>query len=103
MSKSNNPTKIEDKLALTKFTTDKNFDHITINPNICKSKCKTFDCVYGCPADCYLFAEGEEIEGPVTLDIVGCLECGTCRIVCPHDSVDWHYPKGGFGVEFKYS
>ncbi|MCE7739148.1 MAG: 4Fe-4S ferredoxin, partial [Candidatus Heimdallarchaeota archaeon] len=32
-----------------------------------------------------------------------CLECSACRLVCPHGSVDWKYPKGGFGVEFKHS
>ena len=103
MSKKKNPTTIDEKLALTKFTTDQNYAHITINPEICKLKCKTFECVYGCPADCYKFTEGEDAEGPVVLDYVACLECGSCRMVCPHGSVDWHYPKGGFGVEFKHS
>jgi ferredoxin like protein len=103
MSKSNKPKTLEEKLDLTKITTDQNYAHIEINPEICKAKCTTYDCVYGCPADCYKFTEGEEAEGPVVFDYVACLECGTCRIVCPHGSVDWKYPKGGFGVEFKHS
>jgi len=103
MSKSKKTMTVEEKLDLTKFTTDQNYEHITINPEICKSKCTTYQCVYGCPASCYQFTESEEAPGPVTLDIVGCLECGTCKLVCPHGSVDWHYPKGGFGVEFKHS
>lgn len=103
MSETKKTLTIEEKLALTKFTTDQNYAHITIKPEVCKAKCKTYDCVYGCPADCYKFAEGEDIEGPVTFDYIACLECGTCRMVCPHDNVEWHYPKGGFGVEYKLS
>jgi ferredoxin like protein len=94
---------IEEKLDLTKFTSDHNHAHITIDTVICKTKCTTHDCVYCCPADCYKFTEGEDAEEPVSFDYIACLECGTCRIVCPHGSVDWHYPKGGFGVEFKQS
>ena len=99
------PKTIEEKLDLTKFTTDTQYAHITINPEICKAKCSTYQCVYGCPADCYKFTEEEEeeAEGPVTFDYVACLECGTCSIVCPYDNVDWHHPKGGFGVEYKHS
>ena len=96
-----NPIKIEEKLALTKYVTDKNFAHITINEEICKTKCKTYDCVYGCPAECYKLVEDGDV--PVTFDYAPCVECGTCRLVCPHRSVDWHYPHGGFGVEFKMS
>ncbi len=94
---------IEEKLDLTKITTDHNHEHITINPAICKEKCTTHDCVYGCPADCYKFTEGEDAEGPVSYDYIACLECGVCRVVCPHGSVDWNNPKGGFGVEYKHS
>ena len=103
MSKIENPKTLEEKLNLTKFTSDQKYAHITINPEICKEKCSTFECINGCPANCFKLIEGEETEGPVVLDVVACLECGACRIVCPYGSVDWHYPKGGFGVEFKNS
>jgi ferredoxin like protein len=103
MSRAKKPMTIEEKLDLTKFTSDQNYAHITINPEICKTKCTTFDCVYGCPANCYKFTEGEDVEGLVSFDYIACLECGTCRIVCPHESVAWNHPKGGFGVEFKHS
>ncbi len=32
----------------------------------------------------------------------GCLECGACRIVCPRDAIDWSYPKGGYGVRYRF-
>jgi ferredoxin like protein len=33
----------------------------------------------------------------------GCLECGSCRIICSdHLNVDWEYPRGGHGILFKF-
>lgn len=89
---------VEEKLALTKFTVDPNYEHIKINPEIC-AKCTTHECVLACPANCYTETE----EGKVIFSYEGCVECGTCRMVCPHGSVTWTYPKGGFGVTFRYS
>jgi len=38
-----------------------------------------------------------------TIDYAGCLECGTCRVVCNDKGiVKWEYPKGTFGVNFRY-
>ena len=41
-------------------------------------------------------------EDGVDLVVDGCLECGTCRIVCARGNVDWNYPRGGFGILFKF-
>ena len=38
----------------------------------------------------------------VDLVVDGCLECGTCRLVCDAKNVDWNYPRGGFGILFKF-
>jgi len=39
----------------------------------------------------------------VVLITDGCLECGTCRIICDdYRNVDWEYPRGGYGVLFKF-
>ena len=33
----------------------------------------------------------------------GCLECGTCRIICnDFSNVEWEYPRGGYGILFKF-
>ncbi|MBU2824344.1 ferredoxin family protein, partial [Acidithiobacillus ferrooxidans] len=41
--------------------------------------------------------------GGVVLTTDGCLECGTCRIICTeHHNVDWSYPRGGHGILFKF-
>jgi ferredoxin like protein len=51
------------------------------------------------PAACYK-AEG---NGAVTLITDGCLECGSCRIICTElSNVEWEYPRGGHGILFKF-
>ena len=33
----------------------------------------------------------------------GCLECGTCRVICQdHGNVSWNYPRGGYGISYKF-
>jgi len=39
----------------------------------------------------------------VILSTDGCLECGTCRLLCSeHHNVEWSYPRGGYGVLYKF-
>jgi ferredoxin like protein len=54
--------------------------------------------VRACPAGLY----SESDAGEVVLAIDGCLECGTCRIACGTDVLDWNYPEGGAGVQFRF-
>ena len=36
-------------------------------------------------------------------DYAGCLECGTCRILCSRTIVErWEYPQPTMGVEYRY-
>jgi len=51
-----------------------------------------------CPAGLYSLNETGEVE----LTIDGCLECGTCRIACGPEVLEWHYPAGGTGVQFRF-
>jgi ferredoxin like protein len=52
-----------------------------------------------CPAGCYTLTEAGQVE--VASD--GCFECGTCRVMCePAGEVEWNYPRGGYGVLFKF-
>jgi len=51
-----------------------------------------------CPAG--LYSVNDRGETSLTLD--GCLECGTCRLVCGTDILEWSYPEGGVGVQFRY-
>lgn len=51
-----------------------------------------------CPAG--LYSENE--KGEVTLVLDGCLECGTCRIACGLDVLEWDYPDGDTGVQYRF-
>lgn len=52
-----------------------------------------------CPAG--LYSENEHGEVVLaTLD--GCLECGTCRLACGTEVLDWNYPEGGMGVQYRF-
>jgi len=86
---------IEDKLSKVRFNIDINA-HIVIDLTRCKT-CSDKPCLYSCPVKNYVLNEGE-----VVFSWQGCLECGACRITCPNGAIDWKYPRGGFGVCFRY-
>jgi ferredoxin like protein len=54
--------------------------------------------VRACPAGLYSAND----QGEITLAIDGCLECGTCRIACGTEVLEWNYPEGGAGVQFRF-
>jgi ferredoxin like protein len=51
-----------------------------------------------CPAGLYSIGAG----GSVEFSIDGCLECGTCRLACGTEVLDWAYPPGGSGVQYRF-
>ncbi|MDH7498548.1 MAG: 4Fe-4S dicluster domain-containing protein [Syntrophomonadaceae bacterium] len=53
--------------------------------------------VRACPAGLYT-----EAGGSVELSIDGCLECGTCLLACGPEVLEWDYPNGGAGVQFRF-
>ena len=90
--------KLEDKLFLVTFNADTE-SHLIIKDQAVCLKCKDKPCISGCPAGCY---EHEEEKNEVLVSFEGCLECGTCRIICPYANISWRYPRGGFGVKYKF-
>lgn len=90
---------IEEKLFQNRYLVDPERSHIRIRaPSLCEKKCEAQQCAVCCPAGCFT-REGRK----VTLITDGCLECGTCRIVCNvHRNLDWEYPRGGYGIQFKF-
>lgn len=87
---------IEQRLALTKFNIYKE-PHIKIDKDKCR-KCVGKPCILSCPAKLYTLDE----KGELHFNYEGCLECGTCRVICPYNAVMWNHPKGGFGVWYKF-
>jgi len=71
--------------------------HIKIRPGMEKDP-RLKKAVLLCPAG--LYSENE--EGEVVLTIDGCLECGTCLLACGNEVLDWNYPDGGIGVQFRF-
>ena len=87
----------EELLSLNRFNVDEGNPHIKIDKTICAA-CADKPCLVVCPAVLYTM-KGEEIS----FDYAGCLECGTCRVMCKKKGiVEWRYPRGTFGVDFRY-
>ena len=91
---------VEEKLYQNRYRVDHGRPHIRIvAPEVCRSQCAAQPCTFVCPALCYK-TEG---NGTVTLITDGCLECGSCRVICSeHSNVAWDYPRGGHGILFKF-
>lgn len=86
--------KIDEKLALNLFHVDST-PHLKINQEVC-SRCPHKRCTYVCPVENFTL-EGDT----VVLSWEGCLECGTCHIVCDQGELTWDYPRGGFGICYR--
>jgi ferredoxin like protein len=70
--------------------------HIVIRTDSCLT-CEGRPCVIVCPANLYEWEGGQIVH-----NCDGCLECGSCRVVCPHGAIAWHYPRGGYGVRYRW-
>jgi len=90
--------KIEDRLYLVKFKPDKVSHLKIIDREVCR-KCEFKPCLFFCPAEVYSW---DDETTQVNIAYEGCFECGACRIGCPYANIDWRYPRGGFGVTFRY-
>jgi ferredoxin like protein len=89
--------KIEEKIALDAIKNDKE-SHIRLDQKLCET-CKERICVAVCPG--HLYSRNEE-TGEMVVEYAGCLECGTCMIACTCGAVSWEYPRGEFGVQYRY-
>ncbi len=88
----------DDSLALNSFKINEKDPHLKIkDQNVCLA-CEGKECTHTCPVENYQTEE----NGHTTIYWESCIECGTCRIICPFDNIDWKYPTGGFGVSYRY-
>ncbi|MFX1341795.1 MAG: ferredoxin family protein [Promethearchaeota archaeon] len=86
---------LEERLGLLNYNFDKE-PHIIVKTEGCEN-CDPKPCMAGCPAGCFKMDNGKLI-----FNYEDCIECGTCKIVCPNDILEWNYPRGTFGVAFRY-
>jgi ferredoxin like protein len=90
--------RVEEKLFQNRYLVDSGRPHITIAPHSKPSK-NLLSMTKLCPAGCY----EENSAGQVEITPDGCLECGTCRVLCEASGdIVWNYPRGGYGVLFKF-
>ncbi len=90
--------KIEERLALVKHSPD-NVSHLLIKSADACRDCEERPCLAFCPAAVYTLNESEQA---IVVAYEGCLECGACRLACPHDNIEWRWPRGGCGVAYRY-
>lgn len=72
--------------------------HITIRKDkVCFEECENKPCTFICPSRVYYW-EDESIK----VLYKRCVECGACIWGCPYENIGWHYPRGGYGIVYKY-
>ena len=88
---------VDEKLAVNKFNVDEGNAHIELAEDPDRSE---FDkLVLCCPARLYQYDE----SGEPVFDYAGCLECGTCRILCGDTIIKkWENPQAGMGVQYRF-
>lgn len=90
--------KVENKLFQNRYLVDAGRPHIKVRPHDKPSKA-LLSLTRACPAACYSVND----KGQVEIVPDGCLECGTCRVICAATGeIEWQYPRGGYGVMYKF-
>ncbi|ADV14861.1 ferredoxin-like protein [Mesorhizobium australicum WSM2073] len=90
--------RVEDKLYQNRYLVDSGRPHIKVRPHE-QPSANLVALTLVCPAKCYESNDKGQVE--ITAD--GCMECGTCRVLCEASGeIEWNYPRGGFGVLFKF-
>lgn len=88
---------IDEYLAANKYEVDEDNPHIVLVDDPADAE---FDkLVQVCPAALYKRDE----DGTKCFDYAGCLECGTCRILCGDTILStWKLPEATMGVEYRF-
>ncbi|MCL4440145.1 MAG: ferredoxin [Firmicutes bacterium] len=88
---------ISQRLKFSRYRLDRQA-HIEVDYVKCR-RCTHRACLTACPAQCYL----AHAENGVLFNYEGCLECGTCYVICDLGALKWNYPKGGCGVNYRFA
>lgn len=88
---------IEHLINLDSIKVDEKKAHIILDNSRC-ANCKDRTCLLVCPAKAYSME-----NNALHFDYAGCLECGTCRVMCKNKGiVSWDYPRGTFGISYRH-
>jgi ferredoxin like protein len=88
---------VPERLARNRFETDDEESHIEVNQELVKATGCAKAIVNCCAAHVYT----EEPDGSLSVEYAACLECGACLAVAAPGTLVWHYPRGGFGVQYR--
>ncbi|GAB6039215.1 4Fe-4S dicluster domain-containing protein [Fundidesulfovibrio butyratiphilus] len=90
---------VEQKLSANKFVVDEGNPHIIVDQSKLDEKA-LYALTVVCPAGLYTINE----KGVLQFEVAGCLECGTCRVVCARlpEAMQWDHPRPSFGVMYRY-
>lgn len=88
---------VTERLNDNLYYIDEEESHIKVNQEVAKATGTGKLLVRICPAHVY----SEEQDGSIGVTYAACLECGTCLAVAAPGSLEWHYPRGGFGISFR--
>ncbi len=89
---------IDAKLGVDKFSVDEDSAHIRARLDH-PDPAELERLVKLCPAGLYKFDK----NGSFRFDYLGCLECGTCRVLSLGKAVEsWSYPRGTFGIDYRF-
>ncbi|MEG6586162.1 ferredoxin family protein [Dendrosporobacter sp. 1207_IL3150] len=89
--------KIDNQLKSLTFIPDDNWQHVLITDQMRCHDCHDKLCLTICPSG--VFAWNLQPKDPILVMYKQCVECGSCRLVC--DNIDFSYPLGGYGVQYK--
>jgi len=91
--------RLEDKLFLDKYRVDTE-SHLKIkDPEVCL-QCKDQQCTLICPVGVYKWDTGQK---KIVVGWENCIEMGACMVACDEfDNIDMQYPRGGYGISYKY-
>jgi ferredoxin like protein len=89
--------KVEEKIALNAIKNDRE-SHIVLDQEKC-CHCEKRWCISVCPGHLYSLNND---TGEMVVEYAGCLECGSCKIACLYSAISWDYPKGDFGIRYRF-
>ena len=91
------PLSVPELLAKDRFELDEEESHIEVDQAVVKAS----GCGKAMVACCAAHVYAEEADGTLSVEYAACLECGTCVVVAAPGALRWHYPRGGFGIQFR--
>jgi len=100
MTRTNAPRSlpVEERLYADEHRPDR-VSHLALAAPARCGECVRRECTTVCPAQTYVW---DADSGQLAVRFENCLECGACRLVCPHKNIAWRQPMGGMGICYRY-